>query len=78
METQLTTMAQSILIWSSSQIGIGIIVILLAFFLLRRIIKRDWGLVLFIGIFLVSKGIIDIAMVETVGKTAWQWIQTRV
>jgi len=77
METQLTTMAQSILIWGSSQIGIGIIVILLAFFLLRRIIKRAWGLVLFIGIFLVSKGIIDIAMVETVGKTAWQWIQTR-
>ena len=77
METQLTTMAQSILIWSSSQIGIGIIVILLAFFLLRRIIKRAWALVLFIGIFLVSKGIIDIAMVETVGKTAWQWIQTR-
>jgi len=77
METQLTTMAQSILIWGSSQIVIGIIVILLAFFLLRRIIKRAWGLVLFIGIFLVSKGIIDIAMVETVGKTAWQWIQTR-
>ena len=78
MATQLTTMAQSILIWSSSQIGIGIIVILLAFFLLRRIIKRAWGLVLVLGIFLVSKGIIDIAMVETVGKTAWQWIQTRV
>ena len=77
MQAQLTTMVNSILIWGTSQIGLGIVVILLAFFLLRRILKRAWGLVLFLGIFLVSKGIIDIAMVETVGKTAWQWIQTR-
>ena len=77
MQTQLSTLTQSVLLWGTSQIGLGIIIILLAFFLLRRILKRAWGLVLFIGIFLVSKGIIDIAMVETVGKTAWQWIQSR-
>ena len=77
MVTQLTSISQSIWTWGSSQIGIGIIVILLALFLFSRIFKRAWGLVLFLGIFLVSKGIIDIAMVETVGKTAWQWIQTK-
>ena len=78
MQTQLSTLTQSVLLWGTSQIGLGIIIILLAFFLLRRILKRAWGLVLFLGIFLVSKGIIDIALIETVGKTAWQWIQTRI
>ena len=50
-----------------AQIAIGIIAIIIAFAILKKIAKSIFFFVLFSGIFCISKGIIDIATIQ-------QWI----
>ena len=69
----LSTLAGSI-----SSVGVGILVIIVGFFMIKSVFRKFGTLVLIIGAFLLGTGCISVLMLQGMGMTLFDWVKNLV